>query len=121
MMQYHKSAALCTNPMPPTGSGPLHTNPSGPALLHVPTISLRSLQRTLAELRDYQRKHEYWQAQHDRLSQEQAPPDERRLQRAALDSHRERESQVNMGEYRRSARSAVKTLSEREAGTERVL
>ena len=30
-------------------------------------LLFRSLQRTLAELRDYQRKHEYWQSQNEKF------------------------------------------------------
>ncbi|KAF8764787.1 Tetratricopeptide repeat protein 17 like protein [Argiope bruennichi] len=34
-----------------------------------------SLQRTLTELREYQKQHEYWLRQHEKLLNEQAPPE----------------------------------------------
>ena len=61
------------------------------------SLCCRSLQRTLNELRDYQRKHAYWQDQKDRLDTEQVVPDTRFDQRVAWEQHRLRQSVVTMG------------------------
>ena len=58
----------------------------------------RSLQRTLNELRDYQRKHEFWQQQQERISSEQASPDARFDQRVAFEHHRIRDRMITMGQ-----------------------
>ncbi len=67
----------------------------------------RSLQRTLAELRDYQRKHEFWQAENDKVIGAQASLDFRYEQQLSYERHKERENSVNIGESRSSAMSAA--------------
>ncbi len=61
-------------------------------------ICCRSLQRTLDELRDYQRKHEYWQVQQEKLLSEQANQGIRLDQKTTYEQQKRKESSVNMGE-----------------------
>lgn len=61
----------------------------------------RSLQRTLDELKDYQRQHNWWQQQHDRLVSEQASPDTKREQVRAYDAFMSRERDLALGYGRR--------------------
>lgn len=51
-----------------------------------------SLQRTLAELREYQKQHEYWLRQHEKLLNEQAPPEVKLEQRLEYEEQKIRES-----------------------------
>ncbi len=68
------------------------------SLYTVRVFSRRSLQRTLDELRDYQRKHEYWQVQQEKLLSEQANQGIRLDQKSSYEQQKRRESSVNMGE-----------------------
>ncbi|XP_071035122.1 tetratricopeptide repeat protein 17 isoform X2 [Parasteatoda tepidariorum] len=51
-----------------------------------------SLQRTLSELREYQKQHEYWLRQHEKLLNEQAPPEVKLEQRLEYEEQKIRES-----------------------------
>ncbi|XP_054710822.1 tetratricopeptide repeat protein 17-like [Uloborus diversus] len=51
-----------------------------------------SLQRTLTELREYQKQHEYWLRQHEKLLNEQAPPEVKLEQRLEYEEQKIRES-----------------------------
>lgn len=55
-------------------------------------ILFRSLQRTLTELREYQKQHEYWLRQHEKLLSEQAPPEVKLEQRLEYEEQKIRES-----------------------------
>lgn len=55
-------------------------------------IFFRSLQRTLTELREYQKQHEYWLKQHEKLLSEQAPPEVKLEQRLEYEEQKIRES-----------------------------
>ena len=92
---------LCSAPWRSCGitSGSTSTgSPRTRSLFITRMLLCRSLQRTLAELRDYQRKHEYWQSQNEKLYTEQASSDAKYEQRVTYEQHKERESVVNMGE-----------------------
>ncbi|CAE1321266.1 Tetratricopeptide repeat protein 17 [Acanthosepion pharaonis] len=47
----------------------------------------RSLQRTLNDLKDYQRKHDFWQQQNTKLQTEQVPADVKLVQEQTFDQH----------------------------------
>lgn len=55
-------------------------------------VLFRSLQRTLTELREYQKQHEYWLRQHEKLLSEQAPPEVKLEQRLEYEEQKIRES-----------------------------
>ena len=59
--------------------------------------SLSSLQRTLSELRDYQRKHEYWQLQQEKILTEQAQADVKLDQRVAYERLKIQQAVVHSG------------------------
>ncbi|XP_052798048.1 tetratricopeptide repeat protein 17-like isoform X3 [Mya arenaria] len=59
----------------------------------------RSLQRTLNDLKDYQRKHDFWQQQNDKLLSEQVPVDVKLAQHVAYEELRIREISSEIGEY----------------------
>ncbi|KAL4224492.1 Tetratricopeptide repeat protein 17 [Mactra antiquata] len=59
----------------------------------------RSLQRTLNDLKDYQRKHDYWQQQSDKLLAEQVPLDVKLAQHAAYEDLKIKELSTEIGEY----------------------
>ena len=58
----------------------------------------RSLQRTLEELRHYQRKHKYWQQQQEKLITEQAPSEVKLQQLLAYESHKSRQKRAGHSE-----------------------
>lgn len=57
-----------------------------------------SLQRTLTELREYQKQHEYWLRQHEKLLSEQAPPEVKLEQRLEYEEQKIRESLDGRGQ-----------------------
>ena len=57
----------------------------------------RSLQKTLDDLKDYQRKHAEWQTQQERLVSEQASHDTKLDQAIAFDVFTTRERDAAMG------------------------
>ncbi|CAL1274123.1 unnamed protein product [Larinioides sclopetarius] len=57
-----------------------------------------SLQRTLTELREYQKQHEYWLRQHEKLLNEQAPPEVKLEQRLEYEEQKIRESLDGRGQ-----------------------
>lgn len=57
----------------------------------------RSLQRTLNELREYQKKHEYWQQQQEKLLTEQAPSDTKFEQRFAYEQLKVNQAKAERG------------------------
>ena len=61
------------------------------------SLIIRSLQRTLNELKDYQNKHERWQKQQEHLLSEQASPEVLFEQRVGYEEHKLREMSSQMG------------------------
>ncbi|XP_060074042.1 tetratricopeptide repeat protein 17-like isoform X2 [Ylistrum balloti] len=59
----------------------------------------RSLQRTLNDLKDYQKKHDFWQNQNEKLLSEQVSNEVKLLQRKAFESFKIRDSTIDIGEY----------------------
>ncbi|XP_023223356.1 tetratricopeptide repeat protein 17-like [Centruroides sculpturatus] len=57
-----------------------------------------SLQRTLSELREYQKQHEFWLRQHEKLLNEQAPPEVKLEQRLEYEEQKIRESLDGRGQ-----------------------
>ena len=50
-------------------------------------VFFRSLQRTLNDLKDYQRKHDFWQQQNTKLQTEQVTADVKLVQEQTFDQH----------------------------------
>ncbi|XP_033752791.1 tetratricopeptide repeat protein 17-like [Pecten maximus] len=59
----------------------------------------RSLQRTLNDLKDYQKKHDFWQNQNEKLLSEQVSNEVKLLQHKAFESYKIRDSTIDIGEY----------------------
>ncbi|KAK3803342.1 hypothetical protein RRG08_058199, partial [Elysia crispata] len=59
----------------------------------------RSLQRTLEDLKDYQRKHDLYQSQSDKLLAEQVPHEVKIAQHHAFEQQKMRERSVEMDEH----------------------
>ena len=59
----------------------------------------RSLQRTLAELRDYQQKHDSWKQQQQKLVSEQAPRPEKIEQTISYETYKLRLANEGIGQY----------------------
>ncbi|CAH1785951.1 unnamed protein product [Owenia fusiformis] len=59
----------------------------------------QSLQRTLSELKDYQKKHEYWQQERDKYISEQADPATKELSEAVYREIRYKENIRPIGEF----------------------
>ncbi|KAJ8299215.1 hypothetical protein KUTeg_023275 [Tegillarca granosa] len=59
----------------------------------------KSLQQTLNDLKDYQRKHDHWQQQKEKLNAEQVHDDARRSQHIAYDQYKMREAAIAMDEH----------------------
>ncbi|XP_076450500.1 tetratricopeptide repeat protein 17-like isoform X3 [Babylonia areolata] len=59
----------------------------------------RALQKTLKELKDYQRKHDQYQTQNEKLTTEQVPTEVKIAQRIAYEHAKMRDSNNEMGEY----------------------
>lgn len=57
-----------------------------------------SLQKTLTELREYQKQHEFWLKQHEKLLSEQAPPEVKLEQRLEYEEQKIRESLDGRGQ-----------------------
>ncbi|XP_022250210.1 tetratricopeptide repeat protein 17-like [Limulus polyphemus] len=57
-----------------------------------------SLQRTLSELREYRKQHEFWLKQHEKLLSEQAPPEVKLEQRLEYEEQKIRESLDGRGQ-----------------------
>lgn len=57
----------------------------------------RSLQRTLNDLKDYQKKHDFWQQQNDKLLAEQVPMDVKVAQHVAYEEMKIREMSAEIG------------------------
>jgi len=57
----------------------------------------RSLQRTLAELRDYQQKHDSWKQQQQKLALEQASRPEKIEQTVSYETHKMRLANEGVG------------------------
>ena len=60
-------------------------------------ILSRSLQRTLNDLKDYQKKHDYWQQQNDKLLAEQVPMDVKVAQHVAYEELKIKEMSAEIG------------------------
>lgn len=58
---------------------------------------IRSLQRTLSELRDYQVKHDMWKQQQAKLNSEQAPLSEKIDQRLSYETYKMRLANEGVG------------------------
>ncbi|KAH3890152.1 hypothetical protein DPMN_014224 [Dreissena polymorpha] len=59
----------------------------------------RSLQRTLNDLKDYQKKHDHWQQQNDKLLAEQVPVEVKVAQHMAYEELKIKEISTDIGEY----------------------
>ncbi|OWF35392.1 tetratricopeptide repeat protein 17-like isoform X2 [Mizuhopecten yessoensis] len=59
----------------------------------------RSLQRTLNDLKDYQKKHDFWQNQNEKLISEQVSNDVKLLQHKAFENFKIQDSTIDIGEY----------------------
>lgn len=59
----------------------------------------RSLQKTLNDLKDYQRKHDFWQQQNEKLLAEQVPANIKINQHVAHESLRMQQANVEIGEF----------------------
>ena len=60
-------------------------------------IDYRSLQRTLNDLKDYQRKHDFWQQQSDKLLAEQVPLEVKLSQHVAYEELKIKELSSEIG------------------------
>lgn len=58
----------------------------------------RALQKTLKELKDYQKKHDIYQAQNEKLGTEQVPTEIKVAQRIAYEHSKMKDSSNEMGE-----------------------
>ncbi|KAK3103819.1 hypothetical protein FSP39_022148 [Pinctada imbricata] len=71
----------------------------------------RSLQRTLNDLKDYQKKHDYWQQQSEKLAVEQVPTETKLSQQMLYENLKVKESSSEIGEYcRMSERDGKQVL-----------
>ncbi|XP_067656213.1 tetratricopeptide repeat protein 17-like isoform X4 [Haliotis asinina] len=59
----------------------------------------RSLQKTLKELKEYQRKHDHWQTQQDKLDFEQVSPEVKAAQQIAYETQKIKVMPSEIGEY----------------------
>lgn len=59
----------------------------------------RSLQKTLNDLKDYQRKHDFWQQQNEKLLAEQVPANIKINQHVAHESLRMQQANVEIGSF----------------------
>ncbi|XP_048779550.1 tetratricopeptide repeat protein 17-like isoform X2 [Ostrea edulis] len=59
----------------------------------------RSLQKTLNDLKDYQKKHDYWQQQNEKLMAEQVPANTKINQHVAHESLKMQQTNVEIGEF----------------------
>ena len=62
-------------------------------------IYFRSLQRTLNDLKDYQKKHDYWQQQNEKLNAEQVSIDTKFSMQHLYETIKIRESSSEVGRY----------------------
>ena len=60
-------------------------------------ISSRSLQRTLNDLKDYQKKHDFWQQQNDKLLAEQVPVEVKLAQHVSYEESKIKELSTEIG------------------------
>ena len=73
-------------------------------------IFFRSLQRTLKDLKDYQRKHDLYQTQSDKLLAEQVPHEVKVSQLYAYEQVKARERSADMGKYYFTYKDQVRVL-----------
>lgn len=59
----------------------------------------RSLQKTLNDLKDYQRKHDFWQQQNEKLLAEQVPANIKINQHVAHESLQMQQANVEIGSF----------------------
>ena len=59
----------------------------------------RALQKTLKELKDYQRKHDQYQTQNEKMSTEQVPTEVKIAQRIAYETAKMRDNNNEMGKW----------------------
>lgn len=60
-------------------------------------LHFRSLQKTLNDLKDYQKKHDYWQQQNEKLMAEQVPANTKINQHVAHESLKMQQTNVEIG------------------------
>ncbi|XP_070200043.1 tetratricopeptide repeat protein 17-like isoform X3 [Littorina saxatilis] len=70
----------------------------------------RALQKTLKELKDYQRKHDHYQTHNEKLASEQVPTEVKISQRIAYEHAKMRDNNNEMGEYCRMVEREGKSV-----------